>query len=48
MKLCKEEEVYFKKGDINNWDFLFIISVFWYLKICVFEMSKRFGYYYVL
>lgn len=48
MKLRKEEEVHFKKGDINNWDFSLITSVLRYSKICALEMSKRPGHHHAL
>ena len=44
MKLGKEEEVLFKKGDINNWDFSLITSVLRFSKICALEMSKSPGH----
>lgn len=40
MKLQKEQEVLFKKGDINEWDFSLMATVLLYSKSCSVEISK--------
>ena len=44
MKLGKDEEGIFNKGNINEWDFSLMTTVLLYSKSCALEMSKRPGY----
>lgn len=44
MKLSKDEEVPFKKGNINEWDFSLMTTVLLYSKSCALEISKKPGY----
>ena len=41
MKLKKEQEALFNKGDINEWDFSLMTTVLLYSKICSVEISKK-------
>ena len=41
MKLNKEEEAVFNKGDINEWDFSLMTTALLYSKSCAVEISKR-------
>jgi len=41
MKLKKEQEVLFNKGDINEWDFSLMTTVLLYSKSCSVEISKK-------
>ena len=41
MKLKKEQEVLFNKGDINQWDFSLMTTVLLYSKSCSVEISKK-------
>ena len=43
MRLGKNEEVIFNKGDINQWDFSLITSTLLFSKICAIEISKKPG-----
>ncbi|XP_015766118.1 PREDICTED: uncharacterized protein LOC107344948 [Acropora digitifera] len=43
MRLDKNEEVIFNKGDINQWDFSLITSTLLFSKICAIEISKKPG-----
>ena len=44
MKLNKEEEVIFNKGNINEWDFSLITTVLSFSKGCALGISSRPGY----
>lgn len=44
MYIGKEEEVCFKRGNIDEWDFLLMIFVLLFFIKCVLEISRRFGY----
>lgn len=44
MRLDKNEEVIFNKGDINQWDFSLITSALLFSKKCAIEISKKPGY----
>lgn len=48
MEFIKEEEDSFNKGDINEWDFLLMIKVFFNFRSCVLEINKRFDFICVL
>ena len=41
MKLNKDEEASFNKGDINEWDFSLMTTVLLYSKSCALEINKR-------
>ena len=41
MKLSKDEEISFNKGDINEWDFSLMTTALLYSKSCALEMNKR-------
>ena len=41
MKLSKDEEISFNKGDINEWDFSLMTTALLYSKTCALEMNKR-------
>ena len=43
MRLDKNEEVNFNKGDIDQWDFSLITSALRFSKICAIEISKKPG-----
>ena len=43
MRLDKNEEVIFNKGDINQWDFSLITSALRFSKICAIEIRKKPG-----
>lgn len=43
MKLGKDEEVIFNKGNINEWDFSLMTTVLLYSKSCALEIDKRPG-----
>ncbi|PFX18986.1 Sterile alpha motif domain-containing protein 9-like [Stylophora pistillata] len=44
MKLSKDEQVSFNKGNIKEWDFSLMTTVLLYSKSCVLEIVKREGY----
>lgn len=44
MKLAKDEEIVFNRGDINKWDFSLMTTALLYSKTCALEISKRQGY----
>lgn len=48
MYFDKYEEVSFKNGNIEEWDFILMIMVFFFLIRCKLEVCKRFGYVIVL
>lgn len=41
MKLSKDEEISFNKGDIYEWDFSLMTTALLYSKSCALEMNKR-------
>ena len=41
MKLSKDEEISFNKGDINEWDFSLMTTALLHSKSCGLEMNKR-------
>ncbi|PFX18985.1 uncharacterized protein LOC111338800 [Stylophora pistillata] len=44
MKLSRDDEVIFNKGNINEWDFSLMTTVLLYSKSCALEISKRPGF----
>ncbi len=44
IRLGKEEEAIFKKGNIDEWDFSLMTSVLLFTTRCALEISKRPGY----
>lgn len=44
MKLGKDEEIVFNRGDINEWDFSLMTTALLYSKRGVLEINKRPGY----
>ena len=44
MKLNKEQEAIFNKGDINEWDFSLMTTALLYSKNCMVEINKKPGF----
>ena len=44
MKLSRDDEVIFNKGNINEWDFSLMTTALLYSKSCALEISKRPGF----